>query len=89
MENEAVSFGFFYLHFNYFIMARCITSVVVALSPKTVKAVVPMKSFAISLTFISGSTLSHAVNSVSKNPLIKGLLRDYEIINLTFNYSEL
>nr|DAF67567.1 MAG TPA: hypothetical protein [Microviridae sp.] len=73
-------------------MARCISSVVVVLSLKTVKAVkdmIPMKSFVISLTFISGSTLSHAVNFVSRHPLIKGLLRDYEIINLTFNYSDL
>lgn len=73
-------------------MARCISSVVVTLSLKPVKAVkdVPsMKSFVISLTFVSGCTLSHAVNFISTHPLVKGLLRDYDIINLTFNYSEL
>lgn len=74
---------------QYCNMARYISSVVVALSPKTVKEVGPMKSFVISLDPVSGSTLLHTVEFVSKHPLIKGLLSDYLIVNLTFKYSEL
>lgn len=70
-------------------MARYISSVVVALSPKTLKDVGPMKSVVISLDFISGSTLLHSVDFVSKHPLIKGFLSGYCIVNLTFKYSEL
>ena len=70
-------------------MARYISSVVVVLSPKTVKEVGPMKSIAISLDSVSGSTLFHTVEFVSKHPLIKGLLSGYCIVNLTFKYSEL
>lgn len=69
-------------------MACYISSVVVALSPKNVKDVSPMKSFVISLDSVSGSTLFHAVNFVSKHPLIKSL-SGYYIVNLTFKYSEL
>ena len=77
---------------NYFIMARYVSSVAVTLSlktAKTVKNVVPMKSLVISLDVVSGSTLFHAVSFVSKHPLVKCLLCDYYIVNLTFNYSEL
>lgn len=70
-------------------MARYISSVVVALSPKAVKDVDPMKSVVISLDFNSGSTLLHSVNFVSKHPLVKVFLSDYCIVNLTFKYSEL
>lgn len=70
-------------------MARYASSVAVVLSPKTVKDVGPMKSFVISLDSFSGSTLFHAVSFVSKHPLIKGLLLNYHIVSLTFNYSEL
>ena len=70
-------------------MARYISSVSVVLSPKTVQEIGPMKSFVISLDFNSGSTVFHALNSVSKHPFIKGLLNNYYIINLTFRYSEL
>ena len=79
----------YFITFNYFVMARYISSVVVALSPKTVKDVDPMKSVVISLDFKSGSTLLHTVEFVSKHPLIKGFLSDYCIVNLTFKYSEL
>lgn len=74
---------------NYFIMARYISSVSVTLSSKSVQEIGPMKSFVISLDFNSGSTVFHAVNFVSKHPLIKCLLNNYHIINLTFKYSEL
>lgn len=70
-------------------MARYISSVVVVLSPKTVQEIGPMKSFVISLDSNSGSTVFHAVEFVSKHPLIKGLISNYHIINLTFKYSEL
>lgn len=70
-------------------MARYISSVAVTLSPKTVLEIGPLKSIVISLDFNSGSTLLHSVDYVSKHPLIKGLLKDYAIINLTFKYAEL
>lgn len=82
------TFVFIY-NFDYFIMAHYASSIVVTLSPKTVKDVGPMKSFVISLDSFSGSTLFHAVNFVFKHPLIKGLLPNYRIVNLTFKYSEL
>lgn len=70
-------------------MVRYISSVSVTLSPKTVQEIGPMKSFVISLDSNTGSTVFHAVEFSSKSPLIKGLLSDYRIINLTFKYSEL
>lgn len=79
----------YFITFNYFVMARYISSVVVVLSPKTVKDVGPMKSFVISLDPVFGSTLLHTVESVSKHPLIKGFLSGYCIVNLIFEYSEL
>lgn len=75
--------------FNYFIMARYISSVAVVLSSKTVQEIGPIKSVVVSMDFNSGSTVFHAVEFVSKHPLIKGFLHDYRIINLTFKYSEL
>lgn len=70
-------------------MARYISSVAVTLSPSNVLEIGPMKSLVISLDFNSGSTIPHAVEFVSKNPLIKGYLSNYRIINLTFKYAEL
>ena len=70
-------------------MARYISSVSVVLSPKPAREIGSMKSFVISLDFNSGSTIFHALNYVSKHPLVKGLLNNYYIINLTFEYSEL
>ena len=71
------------------IMARYLSSAVVVLSPKSSQGVDPMKSFAISLDHVSGSTLFHAIEYICKHPLIKGLLPNYCIINCTFKYSEL
>lgn len=70
-------------------MACYISSVAVTLSPRTVLEIGPMKSLVVSLDFDSGSTILHAVEFVSKHPLIKGLLPSYRIINLTFKYAEL
>lgn len=74
---------------NYFDMARYVSSLVVTLSPKVIKETGPMKSIVISLDFISGSTVFHAVEYVCKHPLVKGLLPNYYIVNFTFKYSEL
>ena len=68
-------------------MARYISSISVVLSPKSGSD--HIKSFVISLDPISGSTLFHAVEYISKNPLIKGFLNKYYILNLTFQYSTL
>ena len=73
-------------------MARYISSVVVVLFPKTVKKskeLGPVKSFVVSLDYNSGATVSHAVEFVSKCPLVKGLLPNYYITNFTFEYFEL
>lgn len=70
-------------------MAHYISSVAVVLAAKSARDVCPMKSFVLYLDFNSGSTALHAVNFVSKHPLIKGLLNSYNIINLTFKYLEL
>lgn len=71
------------------IMARYLSSVSVVLSPKSVQEVGSMKSFVISLDYVSGSTVLHAMEYICKHPLIKGLLPNYCIINCTFKYSEL
>lgn len=70
-------------------MSRYISSAVVVLAPKTTIESSSMKSFAISLDSFSGPTLLHAVEFISKHPLVKGLLSNYYIVNLTFKYSEL
>ena len=70
-------------------MSRYVSSLVVTLSPKTIQEKGTMKSLVISLDFMSGSTILHSVNYVCKHPLIKGLLPNYNIVNLTFKYSEL
>lgn len=69
-------------------MVRYVSSVAVTLSLKTVQDTGPMKSLVISLDPVSGSTLFHAVNFVSRHPLVK-CLPGYCIVNLTFKYSEL
>lgn len=44
----------------------------------------------LALDHFAGCTLSHAVSYVLKNPIVKSCLkRRYNIINLTFQYSEL
>lgn len=68
-------------------MVRYISVVSVVLAPKIGSD--SMKSFDIRLDSISGSTLFHAVEFVSKSPLVKPFLNKYNIINMTFNYSTL
>lgn len=68
-------------------MARYISVISVVLAPKLGSD--SMKSVDVRLDPISGSTLFHAVEFVSKSPLVKCFLNKYNIINLTFNYSVL
>lgn len=69
-------------------MAHYLSSVVVALSPRIVQEISPMKSVVISLDFVSGSTVSQAVRYICRHPLVKGLLSNYYIVGFTFKYSE-
>lgn len=77
------------MQINFQVMARYLSSVAVVLAPRSAHKVEPMKSFVISLDYVSGSTVFHAMEYVCKHPLIKGLLLNYCIINCTFKYSEL
>lgn len=68
-------------------MVRYISVVSVVLAPKIGSD--SMMSVDIRLDPVSGSTLFHAVEFVSKSPLVKSFLNKYDIINMTFNYSAL
>ena len=70
-------------------MARYVSSVSVTLFPKAVQEIDSMKSVVVSMDYVSGSTVFHAVEYVCKHPLVKGLLHDYHIVNLIFKYSEI
>ena len=49
-----------------------------------------MKSTSICLSPVVGCTLSHTIEFINKNPIVKSYLRNkYRIINLTFKYSKL
>lgn len=65
-----------------------ICSVVVVLAPKSLDSE-HLSTFSLSLDSRVGSTLFHAVEYVSKHPLIKSYLNKYLIVNLTFQYSKL
>lgn len=44
----------------------------------------------VSLDYVVGSTLLHALNFVHKSPIVKSYLRNnYYIVNLTFKYSKI
>lgn len=64
----------------------CISSVVVILAPKSSDSR-PLSAISLSLDYRAGCTLFHAVEYISKNPLIKPYLNKYVIINLSFQYS--
>jgi hypothetical protein len=68
-------------------MVRNISAVSVVLAPKI--GIDSMMSVDVRLDSVSGSTLFHAVEFVSKSPLVKSFLNKYNIINMTFNYSTL
>lgn len=70
-------------------MAKYISSVVVTLSPKGDCSSEPLVSKVLSLECVSGSTVSHVVHFVSKSPLIRSYLSKYDILSITFKYSEL
>lgn len=70
-------------------MARYISSVVVTLFPNRKYSSESLESKVLGLDCVTGSTILHAINFVYKSPLIKPYLSKYDIINLTFKYSEL
>lgn len=47
-----------------------------------------MQSVSLCLTPVSGCTLSHVVEFINKNPIVRSYLRNkYRIVNLTIKYS--
>ena len=70
-------------------MAKYISSVVITLSPKREYSSEPLVSKVLELDYVSGATIPLATHSINKNPLIKPYLSKYDIISLTFKYSEL
>lgn len=70
-------------------MSKYISSVVIILSPKREYSFEPLVSKVLELDYISGATILHATHFISKSPLIKPYLSKYNIIGLTFKYSEL
>lgn len=70
-------------------MAKCISSVVITLSPKRESSFEPLVSKVLILDYVSGSSVSAAIHFVNKNPLIKPYLSKYNIIGISFKYSEL
>lgn len=70
-------------------MAKYISSVVVTLSPKQEFSSEPFISKVLVLDYVTGSTIPHAVHFINKSPLIKPYFSKYDIIFLTFKYTEL
>lgn len=70
-------------------MARYISSVVIALSPKREYSSEPFVSKVLELDYVSGATIPHATHFINKSPLIKPYFSKYDIISLTFKYSDL
>lgn len=70
-------------------MSKYISSVVVTLSPKRNHSSEPLVSKVLELDCVTGSTILNSVHFVSKSPLIKPYFCKYDIIGLTFKYSEL
>lgn len=68
-------------------MDKYISSISITFSPKDSSR--DLKSFVICLDHNSGCTLSHAINVIVKNPLVKSELSRYFISNLSFKYSTL
>lgn len=62
-----------------------VSSVVVVFAPKFTSSE-HLTTVSISLDYRVGCTLSHAVEYISKHPLIKPYLSKYVIINLSFQY---
>lgn len=70
-------------------MAKYISSVVVTLSPKRECLSEPFVSKVLELDYVTGATAPHAIHFINKSPLIKPYFSKYDIICLTFKYSEL
>lgn len=70
-------------------MAKYISSVVVTLSPKRECSSEPLVSKVFELDYVTGSTVSLAIHFINKSPLVKPYFLKYDIIGLTFKYSEL
>ena len=70
-------------------MACYISSVVVMLSPKREYSFEPLVSKVLELDYVSGATIPLATHFINKSPLIKPYLSKYNIISLTFKYSDL
>lgn len=68
-------------------MSKFISSISITFYPKD--SFLGLKSLDICLDHNSGCTLSHAINFVVKNPLVKSNLSNYFISNLNFKYSTL
>lgn len=70
-------------------MSQYVSSVLVVLSSKKEYSSDPLVSKVLQLDVVTGCTISHAVHFVNKSPLVKPYLSKYNIIGLTFKYSEL
>ena len=68
-------------------MPKYISSIGITLCPKD--SSLGLKSLVIGLDYNSGCNLSHAIDFVVRNPLVKSELSRYSIINLNFKYSTL
>lgn len=88
-KNKVLSLYHIVLILTVSIMPRYISSVVVTLSPKQECSSDPLVSKVLGLDTDLGSTTSHVVHFVNKSPLIKPYFSKYNIISLTFKYSEL
>lgn len=65
-----------------------ISSVVVVFAPKSSDSE-HLSTISLSLDYRVGCTLFHAVEYISKHPLIKPYLNKYVITNLSFQYFKL
>ena len=65
-----------------------ISSVVVVFVPKSSSSE-PLSAVSLSLDYRVGCTLFHAVEYISKHPLVKPYLNKYIIANLSFQYFKL
>lgn len=70
-------------------MAKYISSVVVALSPKQEYSSEPLISKVLELDYVSGATIPHVTHFINKSPLIRPYFSKYDILSLTFKYSDL
>lgn len=70
-------------------MSKYISSVVITLSPKRECLSEPLVSKVLQLDHVTGCTIPHSIHFINKSPLIKPYLSKYDIIGLTFKYSNL